>query len=63
MRLETICKGECEPGWLQCGTGNNFTCVEDNGDQWKVTMIFIILNFFFLSVWRILPANVHCLPW
>jgi len=29
------CDGACKPGWLQCGSGNNFTCVEDNGDQWK----------------------------
>ena len=29
-------KGECAPGWLSCGSGSNFTCVEDNGEHWKV---------------------------
>jgi len=29
------CHGECAPGWLSCGSGSNFTCVEDNGEHWK----------------------------
>ena len=45
--MKTISKGQCMPGWLHCASGNDFTCVEDNGDQWKVVaVIFYILNLF-----------------
>jgi len=33
--LSQPCDGQCMPGWLYCANGNNFTCVEDNGEQWK----------------------------
>ena len=32
-------------GWLYCASGNDFACVEDNGDQWKVVaVIFCFIN-------------------
>ena len=26
-------------GWLYCASGNDFVCVEDNGDQWQGMII------------------------
>jgi len=33
--LSQPCDGECMSGWLYCASGNDFVCVEDNGDQWQ----------------------------